>query len=478
MKESQSTANQNAPDSMPGNLPILKEEPQAQIRQAKTEASTPKLESSMTGVKEEVDDFDAQEPGPDALPEEMLGVTENQPFDSEDSLSQNQVASELRRLNELRTRVTSDSNHHLEGGAVAPGAEESNNPMTTRNNQGAVAPDSEGSRENNETYAPQRSDRFRGRLRSPDPYLFSSTIWIRHGSEASARIHGNPVDCLRDRVAAMEHNLDTLRTRLTQVADLRDAQGIREDHRAIIARLNEVEECATVHTLREFMSKICRLEALFSGEDGGVIFDAIRACNRRIDSQKITMDDFYARIRTQEWYHDVSDQEEDEAMENQSGIENRSLGRRRPRGHAPHRRALRQWTRPMPRPPPPENDALTPQGTDRTPENSPEVLQQAMQRLLAAYNQCTHRVAQTDDRMEQFRSNLRRDALELAMSVQRIEQDLQYQFQATARLKESLHDDVQERVKGLEEKVRFMIDHEAHVNQTIDRNAHSQCASI
>ena len=176
------------------------------------------------------------------------------------------------------------------------------------------------------------------------------------------------MDSLRDRVIAMEHNLDTLRTRMPQVADLRDAQGIREDHRAIVARLNEVEECATVHTLREFMSKICRLEAMFIGEDGGVIFEAIRACNRRIDSQKITMDDSYARIRTQDWYHDISDQEEEEEMENQPGIENRSSGRRRPRGHAPHRRALRQWTRPMPRPPLPENDTSTKQETDRTPE--------------------------------------------------------------------------------------------------------------
>ena len=109
---------------------------------------------------------------------------------------------------------------------------------------------------------------------------------------------------------------------------------------------------------------------------------------------------------------------------------------------------------------------------------STEMMQQAMQRLLAAYNQCIHRVAQTDDRMEQFRSNLRRDALELALNVKRIEQDLQYQFQATARLKESVHDDVQERVKGLEEKIRHMMDHEVHVIQTIDRNTHSQCASI
>ena len=79
----------------------------------------------------------------------------------------------------------------------------------------------------------------------------------------------------------------------------------------------------------------------------------------------------------------------------------------------------------MPRPPLPENDAPTPQDTDRTPEIPAELMQQAMQRLLAANNQCVHRVAQTDDRMEQFRSNLRRDALELALNVKRIEQDLQ-----------------------------------------------------
>ena len=161
------------------------------------------------------------------------------------------------------------------------------------------------------------------------------------------------MDRLRDRVCAMEHNLETLRTRVTQVADLRDAQGIREDHRAIIARLNEVEECATVHTLREFMSKIRRLEAMFTGEDGGAIVEAIRACNRRLDSYKDTMDDFYARISTQDWYHDISEQEGGEETENHPGIENRSSGRRRLRGHAPQRRTMRQWTRTMPRPPPP-----------------------------------------------------------------------------------------------------------------------------
>ena len=105
-------------------------------------------------------------------------------------------------------------------------------------------------------------------------------------------------------------------------------------------------------------------------------------------------------------------------------------------------------------------------------------MQQAMQRLFTAYNQCVNRVAQTDDRMEQFRTNLRRDALELTLNVKRTEQDVQYQLQDIARIKKTLFEDIQERVKSLEERLRQVMDHEVHVNQTIDRNTNSQCASI
>ena len=273
--------------------------------------------------------------------------------------------------------------------------------------------------------------------------------------------------------------MGTLRTRVTQVADLQDAQGIREDHRAIIARLNEVEECATVHTLREFMSKIRRLETMFTGEDGGAIIEAIRACNRRLDNHRDIMDDFQARISTQDWYHDISEQEGDEEAENQSGVGNRPPGRRRLRGHAPPRRTMRQWTRPTPRPPPPSvYDAPPTRYTDRSSEFPPEMMQQAMQRLFVAYNQCVNRVAQTDDRMEQFRSNLRRDALELALSVKRTEQDVQHLYQSNAHIKRTLFDEVQEKVKGLEERLQQVMDHEMRVNQTIDNNTRSQCASI
>ena len=128
-----------------------------------------------------------QDGSPAALPEETSGAADNPPHDSEDSLSQERVASELKRLHELRT---GDSNQNLEEGAVAPSAEESTNPTPAQDIQGAVAPESERTREDNETYAPQRSGRLRGRLQSPDPYMLNSTIWMRHDSEASARAHG------------------------------------------------------------------------------------------------------------------------------------------------------------------------------------------------------------------------------------------------------------------------------------------------
>ena len=74
----------------------------------------------------------------------------------------------------------------------------------------------------------------------------------------------------------------------------------------MIARLTEIEECTSVHTLREFMTKIVRLESLVCGEQGGIVGEAIRACDRRRDGHKATMDDFYARIRTQDWYHKIA----------------------------------------------------------------------------------------------------------------------------------------------------------------------------
>ena len=59
----------------------------------------------------------------------------------------------------------------------------------------------------------------------------------------------------------MQEHLETLRTRIGQVADLRDAQGLREGQRTLSTRLTEVEACISAQNVREFMRRIVRLEA-------------------------------------------------------------------------------------------------------------------------------------------------------------------------------------------------------------------------
>ena len=56
--------------------------------------------------------------------------------------------------------------------------------------------------------------------------MFHTTIWLEHDREASA--HEEPIAQIRQQVSTMQANLEKLRTRVGQIADLRDAQGLRD----------------------------------------------------------------------------------------------------------------------------------------------------------------------------------------------------------------------------------------------------------
>ena len=109
----------------------------------------------------------------------------------------------------------------------------------------------------------------------------------------------------------MQANLETLGTCIGQVADLRDMYGLREGQQMLATRMNEVEECISVHSVREFMGCIMLIESRIGGT-GGVIGEAIRNCFMTLDSQAADLEDLRDRMRTQEWYHDLSEQESDD----------------------------------------------------------------------------------------------------------------------------------------------------------------------
>ena len=456
VEESPTAASAQPSGSISLDATSVKEEPPSrndyEREEARIDTNLPTLD-----VKDEHEEPERKEEN-DATPVKQEEHTPRP--DSEDSLTAERVAEELQQLSGMRTpMVSAQTQSGTEEGASAPRSVQ---------RERATAP--VDSRE--QAYGPQASQgagRRRGRLHSPDPVLFSDTIWMNHDQEASVRRGDDPMRQVHERLMCMEHNLETLRTRVTQVADLRDAQGIREDNRTIVARLNEVEEHASANTLREFMMKIQRLESMLVGDNGGAVREAIRVYNRRIDHQQASLDDVRARIRAQNWHHELSDQEEEDekiwlSTRNEDSDpfnwENRPADRRRRGGLPPQLR----FRSPMPRPPPPPPPVTEPSGSEPT--------QQAVQRLFVAYNQCVTRANHIEDRLEQFRAAVHRDATELALTVHRTDHGVKEHHQGIRQLTESL-EEVHIRLKSLDEYYQEVVQHEHHVNQTIDRNTHS-----
>ena len=350
----------------------VKDEPQSRsncepVVETKPDSSSPTLQ-----IKVEQKESESKEENTASIKQE-----ERTPEpDSEDSFTPDRVIEEVHRF--LDTRGPRVSAH------VQPEAErEATPPQTTPRERTSVPEDSR--EPGYGPYASQGARRVRGRCRSPDPLLFNDTIFLEHDAEAS-EARDDPLGQLRSRLMCVEHNIETLRTRLTQVVDLRDTQGIRQDHRTIVARLDEVEEYASANTFREFMTKIQRLESMLVGNGGGTVGEAIRVCTRRIDQQQASLDDVRSRMRAQDGNREWSE----ENSENVSGRENRTTDRRR-RRCVPAQGIFRS---PMPRPPPP------PQTSEPLRADAD---QQAMQRLFVAYNQCVSRTHHIENRLEQFR---------------------------------------------------------------------------
>ena len=290
--------------------------------------------------------------------------------------------------------------------------------------------------------------------------MFNTTIVLEHDADVN-EMRVDPIGSLHNRLRCVEHNIETLRTRLTQVVDLRDTQGIRRDHRAIAARLDEVEEYASASTFREFITKIQRLESMLLNDGGGTIGEAIRLCTRRIDQQQATLDDVRSRVRSQEANMEWSEGN----SENISGRNNRVADRRRRRG-APVQGFFQS---PMPRPPPPPPQVSE---TSRV-----ETDQQALNRLFTAYNQCVGRTGHLESRFDQFRFAIRRDATDLALVVQGHDQRVNSHSRELRQLTESL-EEAQSRIAGLDTFTKTIIAHGHQVEQTIDKYTHSHSASI
>ena len=75
--------------------------------------------------------------------------------------------------------------------------------------------------------------------------------------------------------------------------------------------------------------------------------------------------------------------------------------------------------------------------------------QQKLQRLAVYQQRCVDRVAQEDARLEQCRHGIRQDALDIALTLQRVMQDVQCQGQGIEQIRHTLFDIAMEKVETL-----------------------------
>ena len=180
--------------------------------------------------------------------------------------------------------------------------------------------------------------------------------------------------------------------------------------------------------------------------------------------QQATLDDVRSRVRAQEGNWEWSE----ENSENVSGRDNRITDRRRRRRRRRGAQVQGTFRSPMPRPPPPPQASEVPRV---------EVDQQSMNRLFVAYNQCVSRTNHLENRFDQFRHAIQRDATDLALVVHGHDQRVTEHCRELRQLTESV-EEAQRLITGLNALSKTMLAHDHHVNQTIDRNTHSQTASI
>ena len=426
----------------------VKDEPLSQVKcepvkEMKTESS-----SSTQEVKVKQEESETVGENATSVKHEEQREEQAPEPDSEDSFTPERTIEVIQRLREIQESRTGED-----------GQEDREIPSPHANPRERISGSETSRGHEYGPYAPQGARRARRRYDSPDPFMFNTTIFIEHEALAN-EMQDDPIGSLHSRLGCVEHNIETLRTRLTQVFDLRDTQGIRRDHRAIATRLDEVEEYASASTFREFMTKIQRLESMLLTDGGGTVGEAIRLCTRRIDQQQATLDDVRNRVRAQE----ANPEGSEENSENISGRENRTTDRRR-------RRAMPSqeiWRSPMPRPPPPPQ-------VSEMPRADPD--QQALSRLFTAYNQCVAGqvnlrtglisfALRSEEMPQRWRSSSKVMNNESALTLERYGQ-----------LTESL-EEAQSRISGLDTLTKTILAHDHQVTQTIDKNTHSQTASI
>ena len=128
-----------------------------------------------------------------------------------------------------------------------------------------------------------------------------------------------------------QYSFELLRSRIDRIEADTDARGLRNGQDSLSTRIRRFEEIISVHQVNDSWNRIVRLEASVGH---GQVGESLRDCRVRVNQLEAGRTNLENRVRTQDWYHDLSEQE--------SSDEIHRIGDGRPRRAAPKRRMIAQ----------------------------------------------------------------------------------------------------------------------------------------
>ena len=278
-------------------------------------------------------------------------------------------------------------------------------------------------------------------------------------------------------------NPETLRTRLGDTEDL------REGPEALCTRIREVEECITVHHVHEYMRRIILIESRIGGSDG-LRSEILRQCQVRFEQCAADLTDLRDRMRTQNWYHDLSEQESDDEIqrmldraenEHDNGTENRPVrnNRRRHRLTVQQRRTARAMSGRAPRElTEVEIEQMQSQENSQTPEAHEGAIQQRLRRLAESQRQSAEDLNHLDSKINQFRHDFRESMAESALTIQRVMQEVRGRGQRLDRLSHVGYHVVVDKLEGVDFRFQQSGKVMDKVLTETDHRSRDMCTSI
>ena len=105
---------------------------------------------------------------------------------------------------------------------------------------------------------------------------------------------------------SVQHSVELLRSRIDGVEALRDVSGLREGQDSLSNRIGRFQESVNLNHVSESLRWIIRLE---ESDGHGQVALSLRECHVRVNHCEASLHDLENRMRTQDWFHDLSEQE-------------------------------------------------------------------------------------------------------------------------------------------------------------------------